>query len=133
MAHQKFNGERHMLNTLKNVTLTFFLFALAGKALAVTVYTYNCQGRKNLAITRAQYRLNMLKWDNNFYVGIGDRKVRLQGKDYLHMIFFRNGDRYFYDDGYRHAFMIYAGSMAVRQCMLLSIKNLQVMKLPVYR
>ncbi|PEI06016.1 hypothetical protein CRM79_01815 [Pantoea agglomerans] len=122
-----------MLNTLRKTVLSFILFFFASKALAVTAYYYKCPGRKNLTITRAQYRLNMIQWEGNFYVGVGDRKVRLEGKDYLHMIFFRNGDRYFYDDSYRKAFMIYGNSEKVWRCVLLSMEKIEVMKLPVYR
>ncbi|EAO6819055.1 hypothetical protein GL381_23945 [Salmonella enterica] len=118
-----------------NLKKMFFLFFLlfAQKALSVMYYTYNCPGRKNLVIGRAQYNLNTLQWSENFFVGVGVRQVILKGKDNLHMISFRNGDRFFYGKNYFDAYMIYAEQKKVGHCVLLSEENEHAVKLRVFR
>lgn len=122
-----------MLTYLKTLALPLFLLFFTSKALAVMLYSYNCPVRKNLVIGRAQYRLNSLQWSGNYFVGIGERRVKLEGKDYLHMIFFRNGDRFFYGKSYGDAYMIYAKDQHVHRCTLLSAEKETVLKLSVYR
>lgn len=86
-----------------------------------------------MTLGKAQYRLNSLKWNKHFFIGIGDKKIMLKGESYLKMLRFTNGDRFFHNSNFRRAFIIYGGKSEVLRCIFLSNEAVEAVNLPVSR
>lgn len=102
----------------------------AGNTFAVTLYTFDCPGRENIVLEKAPYRLNTLGWDDEFYVGTGVKKVRLEDGTSLRMMKFANGDRLIYGNEFRDVYMIYATTSKIRACSMQSYDEVEPTDLP---
>ncbi|MCU6671549.1 hypothetical protein M8013_22790 [Enterobacteriaceae bacterium H4N4] len=101
-----------------------------GETYAVTQYTLDCPGRDNIVLERAPYKLNTIGWDDKFFVGSGDKKLKLISNASLHMMTFTNGDRLIYEDDFANVYMIYADTSKIHTCLVQSSESIDPQALP---
>lgn len=76
-----------------------------------------------MVVARAHYQLNTLKWDEHFFVGVGEKPVRQRGYESYKVMYFQNGDRFIHSDNYRAAYLIATDDNDVKKCSFISEIN----------
>lgn len=119
-----------MVKTYLKSALTAVFLLATGSCSAVTLYTFDCPGRENIVLEKAPYHLNTLRWDNEFYVGKGVKKVILEDGASVHAMKFVNGDRLIYGNNFRDVYMIFATTNKIRPCSMKSSDTVEPTELP---
>lgn len=81
-------------------------------------------------LERAPYKLNTIGWDDKFFVGRSDKKLKSLANSSLHMMAFTNGDRLIYGDDFSEVYMIYAQTSDIHPCIIQSSESVDPQALP---
>jgi hypothetical protein len=118
---------------MKKLLIISLLSVFMSPAFANTAVKLSCHLRKIVIISRFQYQLSTMKWDDQFQVASGIKKSQTKDHASVFSTFFLNGDVLVFFPESKKYFFLYSGDKTPDRCVVLAHYTYPVIQLPYFK